>query len=91
LAEEFVAKPAERVAIVKKADAIVDGLEGSDKEYAAFYTSNMKKIQEKGDDFVESEKIRLNGLISSKATADKKKSEFTKRLNILNAFAKSVN
>jgi len=91
LAEDFVAKPAERVTIVKKADAIVNGLEGSDKEYASFYTSNMKKIQEKGDEFVETEKIRLNGLISSKATADKKKAEFTKRLNILNAFAKSVN
>jgi len=89
LAESFVvAKPAERTSILKKAETLVDDLQGSDKEYATFYTSSMKKIQEKGDEFVESEKTRLNGLISSKATADKKKAEFTKRLNILNTFVK---
>jgi len=49
----------------------------------------MKKIQEKGEDFLTKEQERLNTLINSKSTMEKKKSEFTSRLNILNSFETS--
>lgn len=76
--------------LLKEAEKIESGLEGGDKEYAKYYLASMKKILEKGDDFVQTEKDRLNGLINSKSTAEAKKKEFNKRLNILNAFTKEV-
>jgi hypothetical protein len=47
----------------------------------------MKRINEKGNDFVAKEKERLKSLIDSKGTSEGKKNEFTMRINILNAFA----
>jgi len=87
LAVEFMKSAADRTKLTKKATELIDKLTGPDQEYAKFYLASMKKISEKGNDFVASEKERLNGLISNKATGEKKKGEFTKRLNILNSFS----
>jgi len=79
----------DRESAIKKAESIVSQLEGSDKDYGTYYISSMKKIQEKGEDFLTKEQERLNTLINSKSTMEKKKSEFTSRLNILNSFETS--
>jgi len=91
LAAEFLEKTGDaRDAIQKKATAIIDKLEGSDQEYGKFFLASFKKVAEKGADFIKAEKERLNGLIGNKATTEKKKSEFSKRLNVLNAFSKEL-
>jgi len=90
LASKFVSDSAQRASTISKAEKIVSELPATDKDYGSYYVNAMKKIQEKGDDFVEKEKERLNGLLSNKATTDKKKSEFGLRLNILNSFATQV-
>ncbi len=50
----------------------------------------MKKVVEKGEEFLQTEKDRLKNLLENKSTAEAKKWEFTKRLNILNTFVKQV-
>jgi len=89
LAAQFVASSGDRASINRKVENIVNGLTGSDQEYGKIYLNNFKKILEKGDEFIKAEKDRLTGLIENKSTTGKKKSEFTKRLNILNAFVKT--
>jgi hypothetical protein len=46
----------------------------------------MKRVAEKGAEFVESEKKRLAGLADSKAILADKAREFKQRLSVLNAF-----
>ncbi len=46
----------------------------------------MRKVIEKGDDYVAKEIQRLEALIASKATNDAKKREFALRVSILKAF-----
>ena len=58
--------------------------------YGNFYTASMKRIQEKGDDYVKTERERLNSLIESKSTVEKKKAEFSRKLNVLNSFVAEV-
>jgi hypothetical protein len=50
------------------------------------YLKNMEAIQKQGPEFLEKEAKRLQGLIDNKSTAAQKKSEFTRRLNLLNNF-----
>jgi len=85
-AKEYVSTPTKRDSVLKQAEAAVTSLADSDKEYGSLYTASMKKIKEKGDDFVTKETERLQGLIDSKSTVEKKKTEFTRRLNVLKAF-----
>jgi len=87
LATQFMNSKSSRSNTLAAADAIVNGLDGANKEYAGYFVNSMKKIQEKGDDFVGTEKERLQGLVNSPSATDKKKNEFSKRLNVLNQFA----
>jgi len=90
LASKFLSSNVNRADSVKKAESIVNSLEGNEKDYANFYLNSMKKIQEKGVDFVGTEKTRLQNLIENKGTTENKKHEFTKRLNVLNSFIEQV-
>jgi len=90
LAVKFFAESSSRKSILASAESIVNGLEAVDKEYANFFVNNMKKILEKGEQFVELEKERLGGLLGNKATTEKKKQEFSRRLNVLNAFSQTI-
>jgi hypothetical protein len=46
----------------------------------------MKKVLETGEDFLSKEKTRLKGLMDNKSTGEKKRAEFSRRLNVLNTF-----
>lgn len=52
---------------------------------ADVYIKTMKKVVEKGDDFIESEVSRVDKLRSGKVS-DKKKEQLHERLNILTTF-----
>lgn len=104
LASKFLSSNTnQRKEILNKCEKIVNSLSSNDKEYylyidfnirltifryGNYFMGTMKKVIDKGDDFIEKEKERLNGLISNKSTTDKKKTEFSLRLNILNSFSK---
>lgn len=53
--------------------------------FATYYVKVMKKMVEKGNDYVKSEIERLGRLLSGDVSA-KKNDEFTKRQNILRKF-----
>jgi len=65
---------------VKASEAIAD------KE-ATFYHKFMKKIVEKGDEYVESETSRLSRMLETGPISDEKRDQFMIRRNILSAFA----
>jgi len=56
IAKQFIQTPPSRAEFLKKAEILVDTLSGQDKEYGAIYTSLLKKIVEKGDDFITKQK-----------------------------------
>jgi len=87
LAVQFMENKSKRASSLSAAESIANNLEGPNKEYAGYFVNSMKRIQEKGDEFVIAEKERLQGLVNSPSTTDKKKNEFSKRLNVLNQFA----
>jgi len=90
LATQYMNSKSTRSNTLAAAESIVNGLDGANKEYAAYFVNSMKKIQEKGEDFVNTEKDRLQGLVNSPSATDKKKNEFSKRLNVLNQFVTSA-
>jgi len=90
LAVDFVSKIPDQETLLKTAEGIVSTLENAiDKEIGGFYIATMKKIKEKGHEFIDQEITRLKGLIESKSTAEKKKNEFNKKLNTLTSFLKT--
>ena len=50
------------------------------------YTKAMEKILEKGDDWVEVEKRRMQDILLSEKVSDSRKVEFRRRLNMLHSF-----
>jgi len=60
------------------------------KESGKFYQLTMKRIIEKGEDFIHAESSRLQRIIDSGSIAADKIGEFAKRLNIVNHFKKKV-
>lgn len=86
VAEFLKANPEARLGIVEKAEAALKTLtKDSDKESAEVYIRTMKKIEEKGDTFINSEIERVEKLKDGKVS-DKKKEELNRRLNILTSF-----
>ncbi|XP_025092157.1 endoplasmic reticulum resident protein 29-like [Pomacea canaliculata] len=86
VAEFLKASPEARLGIVEKAEAALKTLtKDSDKESAEVYIRTMKKIEEKGDTFINSEIERVEKLKDGKVS-DKKKEELNRRLNILTSF-----
>ncbi|XP_069964488.1 protein windbeutel [Bactrocera oleae] len=90
--EELVKKyankvDAEQVALIAKAEQMLQSLEGDETKTASAkaYLIYMRKINEKGYDYVEDETKRLQRLKAGKVT-DAKKLELQQKLNILEAF-----
>lgn len=79
--EEF-----ERNLILKQAEADQEDLSETDKKSASFYIKYMKKIMEKGADFIDSEITRVEKLRDEAKTSLKKKVQLNVQSNILNSF-----
>lgn len=90
LAEELLASDSSGYAdIIQKAEKVLEESTGDkDKATGDIYVKIMKKIQEKGVDYVDSEVARVQKLLKDKIT-DKKKDQFKKRLDILTSFQHS--
>ncbi|XP_054090150.1 protein windbeutel [Zeugodacus cucurbitae] len=90
--EELVKKyankdDAEQVELIAKAEQMAQGVEGDETKTASAkaYLIYMRKINEKGYDYVDDETKRLLRLKAGKVT-DAKKLELQRKLNILEAF-----
>eukprot|EP01116_Phalansterium_solitarium_P012480 TRINITY_DN28805_c0_g1_i1.p2 TRINITY_DN28805_c0_g1~~TRINITY_DN28805_c0_g1_i1.p2 ORF type:complete len:223 (-),score=104.89 TRINITY_DN28805_c0_g1_i1:105-773(-) len=92
LAQDFLAAAAgARPAIQAKAEELVKtSFDGAASTYASYFTNTIKKIAEKGDDFLEKEAARLKGLVDNKSTVAAKREEFQRRLNVLKSFGKDL-
>jgi endoplasmic reticulum protein 29 len=73
--DDFIAKAEETMNVVEEKDQLI----------AKMYVSTMKKIKEKGVEFVSSETARVNKLLNEKVS-DAKKAMFKSRLDILASF-----
>jgi len=87
IVEKFLSEGADKVALLKEAEAYVatavgDALANA-KYYIKVFTSSLT-----APDFVSTEIARLDRLISSGSLTPKKKDEFTKKRNILSVFVK---
>ena len=75
--------------IIYKAEKVLEeSTDEKEKATGDIYVKTMKKIQEKGVDYVDSEVARVQKLLKDKIT-DKKKEQFKKRLDILTSFQRS--
>ena len=90
LAEELLGSDSSGYAdIIQRAEkALEDSADEKEKVNGDIYVKIMKKIQEKGVDYVDSEVSRVQKLLKDKIT-DKKKEQFKKRLDILTSFQQS--
>lgn len=90
LAEELLASDSSGYAdIIQKAEKVLEeSTDDKEKVTGDIYVKIMKKIQEKGVNYVDSEVARVQKLLKDKIT-DKKKDQFKKRLDILTSFQHS--
>lgn len=90
LAEELLRSGSSAYAdIIQKAEkTLEESTDEKEKAISDIYVKIMKKIQEKGVDYVDSEVTRVQKLLKDKIT-DKKKDQFKKRLDILTSFQHS--
>ncbi|KAI8783044.1 endoplasmic reticulum resident protein 29 [Biomphalaria glabrata] len=88
--EFFTAPKDKQAAIVEQAEKAAEKLtDTAEKTSADTYIKTMKKILEKGTDFVKTEVSRIEKLRSGKVS-DKKKEQLSDRLNILTTFQLNV-
>ncbi|XP_059139062.1 endoplasmic reticulum resident protein 29-like [Physella acuta] len=88
--EFFAAAEDKRSEVVQKAEKAAEKLTvDSEKASAETYIKTLKKVLEKGKDFVKSEVTRVEKLRSGKVS-DKKKEQLGDRLNILTTFQLNV-
>jgi len=71
---------------IQEAEALLKTLKEEEQDSGKFYLYVMKKIQEKGADFIKAEEERIHKLKKGKLD-DKKKEFFARRLNILPTFS----
>lgn len=89
-AKKFMNSPDEREAVIADVTKATSG--ESDPDYrksGEYYIKVMKKIQNKGEDYVANEVSRLERMLEGSMVAEKRDSMF-KRKNILNQFAKAM-
>lgn len=84
------ASGAARTTIVSKAEALVASLEAQFAKTGKLYVATMKRVAEKGGEFVAAEKKRLAGLVESKSVVADKAKEFKQRLSVLDAFGSEL-
>jgi len=86
LVDEFYAENSKKEDVLKSAEAAKEALTTEEaKASADMYIKTMKKILEKGDDFVKSEVTRVEKLKTGKVS-EKKKEQLGERLNVLSTF-----
>jgi len=89
LSKQFVAakqSPSDRKVILRQAEDAWDKVSlASERKSAEVYVKVMRKLIEKGDDFLKSEQARIEGLRQGKLSQDKK-DDMERRLNILQSF-----
>ena len=87
LADELLSSDSSGYAdIIQKAEkAVEEATDEKEKTSGDIYIKIMKKIQEKGVEYIDSEVTRVQKLLKDKIT-DKKKELFKKRLDILTSF-----
>ena len=86
LVQEFYEDKDKREAVLKKAEVESENLTSEEtKASASMYVKTMRKIIEKGNDFISSEVKRVEKLRSGKVS-DKKKEQLSDRLNVLSTF-----
>uniref|UniRef100_A0A0B7AJI0 Endoplasmic reticulum resident protein 29 n=1 Tax=Arion vulgaris TaxID=1028688 RepID=A0A0B7AJI0_9EUPU len=86
VAEFLKAAKDQRAAVLEKAEQTVGQLtQDVDKASADVYIKTMRRVLEKGDEFIASEVLRVEKLRSGKVS-DKKKEQLNDRLNILTTF-----
>uniref|UniRef100_A0A1B6C9M2 Endoplasmic reticulum resident protein 29 n=2 Tax=Clastoptera arizonana TaxID=38151 RepID=A0A1B6C9M2_9HEMI len=88
LAVQFALEPSkeERKKLLLKAEDLWDGAKGNvEKKSAEIYVKLMRKVIEKGDDFLSSETKRVENILKGKVSKEKVQ-EMENRLNILQAF-----
>jgi endoplasmic reticulum protein 29 len=87
LVAEFLKAEADKYDdFIGKAEEAMRKVEEKDQKTAKIYVSTMKKIKEKGVEFVQSETTRVNKLLNEKVS-DAKKAMFKSRLDILASFS----
>lgn len=89
LTDKFMATKSapDRRALLREAEDEWDKLKSpSDHKIAETYVKMMRKVLEKGDDFVATEKTRVEGLMAGKRITKEKKNEMQGRLNIIKSF-----
>jgi endoplasmic reticulum protein 29 len=90
VAETFLAASVEeRAGLLKKVQALDFSKDEADQESAKVYLGIFKRIVDKGTGYVESETARLNKLLGSQIS-DNKKKQFQFKLTILGAFGSSA-
>ncbi|CAH0486649.1 unnamed protein product [Peronospora farinosa] len=77
--------------VQKKVQKVVDGLDGSDAKYGLLYVKAIKKIVAKGPSYVDTEILRLEGLLDNENVTAQKKTLFGLRKNILKFFQEKLN
>lgn len=78
---------AKRKEMLLKAETLWDKAQGHQAQKSAeIYVKYMRKIIEKGDDFVNAERARINKIMKGDISTEKRQ-DFTIRLNILDSFA----
>jgi protein disulfide-isomerase A6 len=87
----FMGDPAKRHALLAEAEAKAKSIAHKAKEYAKYYTTAMKKIIEKGEEFGAQEVARLERMVGSGSVAKEKLGEFAKRINIAKLFKREKN
>lgn len=89
IAKKFSAEKnlAKRKDLLLKAEELWDKAEGiQEQKSAEIYVKTMRKVIEKGDDFVGTERARVNKILKGDVSTEKRQ-DFTTRLNILDSFA----
>ena len=89
--KEFFEEKSVKGEVLQKAESAAESLiTDADKASADMYIKTMRKIIEKGTDFVATEVKRVDKLRSGKVS-DKKKEQLGDRLNVLNTFQIRLN
>ncbi|KAK3867907.1 hypothetical protein Pcinc_026668 [Petrolisthes cinctipes] len=89
LVDRFMATKSspDRRVLLREAEDEWDKLRSpSDHKIAETYVKLMRKVLEKGDDFVKTEKTRVEGLMAGKKITKEKKDEMLGKLNVLKSF-----
>ncbi|XP_054272023.1 endoplasmic reticulum resident protein 29-like [Macrosteles quadrilineatus] len=76
----------EKKKLLRRAEDLWDNAKGNqEQKYAEVYVKIMRKVIEKGDEFLNSEHARVDNLLKGKVSKEKKE-ELQHRLNILQGF-----